>query len=362
MRILLMITGLGIGGAERQVCDLADRFVALGHAVTILSLTGEVLMRPMSSSVKILDLNMSKSPLSVLAAYRDCRRHIKAFNPDVIHSHMVHANLLARLLRLSLPMPALICTAHNTNEGGALRMLAYRLTAPLADLMTNVSHEAVDAFIIKKACKKEAIKVVYNGIDSAKFMFSAQSREQKRAELHMADETKMILAVGRLAEQKDHPNLLRAFKQFINTEKNARLVIVGSGALEAQLKELAQSLGLEGSVLFLGHRSDVNELMCAADLFVLSSKYEGFGLVVAEAMLCKLPVVATHCGGVKEVIGDYGHLVSTEDSNQLALAMLQAFELSMPEKNRVVTKARARIIEHFDLDNVANQWLSLYQS
>ncbi|MBN2869713.1 MAG: glycosyltransferase, partial [Campylobacterales bacterium] len=123
MKIALMITGMGMGGAERQVCDLADRFTALGHEVLIIYLTGKAVIRPDHPDIRLIGMEMSKTPLSFIKTYIRLRRILRDFTPDVLHTHMVHANLVARLLRLSMHIPRLICTAHSTNEGGRLRML-----------------------------------------------------------------------------------------------------------------------------------------------------------------------------------------------------------------------------------------------
>ncbi|MGL5947829.1 MAG: glycosyltransferase [Aeromonas sp.] len=118
MKILLIITGLGMGGAERQVCDLADQFAAKGHEVLLISMTGETVNRPLSAKIEVVELRMAKTPLGFIKAYSKTRNLIKKFKPDVVHSHMVHANLFSRLLRLTTRFKKLICTAHSSNEGG----------------------------------------------------------------------------------------------------------------------------------------------------------------------------------------------------------------------------------------------------
>ncbi|TNG92181.1 glycosyltransferase, partial [Pasteurellaceae bacterium UScroc12] len=164
MRILLIITGLGMGGAERQVCDLADEFHKMGNNVAIISLTGEEIVSPMSKDIKIYSLNMKKNIFGLIHSLVQAKKVINKFNPDIVHSHMFHANLFARLLRIITPMKKLICTAHNTNEGGHIRMLAYRITDFLSDLNTNVSQEAVECFIQKGASPSNKMIPMLNGV------------------------------------------------------------------------------------------------------------------------------------------------------------------------------------------------------
>lgn len=360
MKLLFLITGLGVGGAERLVVNLADKMSARGHQVMIVSLTGPTLFKPVDPAIQVVALEMVKSPLGFVRAYGLLRRLIHEFQPNVVHSHMVHANLLARLVRLSVSVPRLVCTAHNTNEGGRLRMLAYRLTDALADVSTNVSREAVEAFEGQGAVPRGKMLAVLNGIDCEVFSPDARSRSEIRQSFAVDREIKVFIAVGRLFEAKDYPNLLNAFAQASTSLTHSCLWIVGDGPLRADLEARAGTLGLTGRVRFLGVRHDIPALLRAADVFVLSSAWEGFGLVVAEAMATETPVVATNCGGVKEVVGDCGYLVPPCDSKALAIAMIEAASLSDVQVKAMGQRARQRIVARFSLDRTVDSWLDIY--
>lgn len=360
MKILLIITGLGMGGAERQVCDLADKFAAKDHEVLLISMTGKTVNRPLSNSVYVAELKMAKTPIGFVKSYWQARQLIKQFNPDVVHSHMVHANLFARLLRLSVRIPKLICTAHSTSEGGRGRMLAYRITDKLCDISTNVSQEAVDAFFAQGAVAKGRMLAMHNGIDTERFTFDINHRIRLRTELNISEEIPLLLAVGRLNVAKDYPNLLLAFHHIIKAGSLAHLVIIGVGDEETKLIKMVAELGLCKRVYFLGLRHDVHEWMSAADLFVLSSAWEGFGLVVAEAMACERLVVATDCGGVREVVANCGVLVPPKNSTELARALTDCLSLSAEQVKEQGRAARQRIVEHYSLKSQAANWLRLY--
>ncbi|MCU8069542.1 glycosyltransferase [Shewanella sp. SM32] len=362
MKITLIITGLGMGGAERQVCDLADQFAENNHQVLVISMTGENINLPQSTLVEVVSLNMSKTPLGFISAYRQTRKLIKAFKPNVVHSHMVHANLFARLLRLSTQIEKLVCTAHSSNEGGLGRMLAYRFTDSLCDLNTNVSQEAVDISVKRRSAPARRIIAMHNGIDTERFTFNHESRATLRATLKLLDQTPLILAVGRLTEAKDYPNLLTAFAQLPYTLDNSQLVIIGTGEEQAPISALAAQLGLTSRVHFLGLQRNVHEWMSAADVFVLSSAWEGFGLVVAEAMACERVVVATDCGGVREVVGDAGFLVEIKNSQQLAAVIEEAINLPVGRKKQLGTDARQRVIDRYSLSVIADKWLEIYSN
>lgn len=360
MKVSLIITGLGMGGAERQVCDLADQFTAKGHKVLLISMTGETVNRPLSSKIDVSELNMAKTPIGFIKAYWQARQLIKQFKPDVVHSHMVHANLFSRLLRLSVRIPKLICTAHSTSEGGRGRMLAYRITDKLCDISTNVSQEAVDAFFAQGAVAKGRMLAMHNGIDTERFTFDINHRIRLRIELNISEEIPLLLAVGRLNVAKDYPNLLLAFHHIIKAGSLAHLVIIGVGDEETKLIKMVAELGLCKRVYFLGLRHDVHEWMSAADLFVLSSAWEGFGLVVAEAMACERLVVATDCGGVREVVANCGVLVPPKNSTELARALTDCLSLSAEQVKEQGRAARQRIVEHYSLKSQAANWLRLY--
>lgn len=227
MRILFVITGLGVGGAERQVVDLADGLRKKGCEVKICYLTGPCLIRPVNAEIGVVGFNIAKSLTGFISAYAMLRKVILEFRPDVVHSHMVHSNLLSRLVRLSTYIPRLICTAHSNNEGGMLRMLAYRATARLADVTTNVSADAVAAFEAKGAIRSGTMLTVSNGIDTTRFSPNHSSRSAIRQAADVIDTDKLILAVGRFNEAKDYPNLFHAYKILRESGEVAKLWIAG---------------------------------------------------------------------------------------------------------------------------------------
>lgn len=360
MKILYVITGLAQGGAERVVCDLADKMYEKGHQIKIAYLIGEILTRPVHNDIEIIKVNLNNVS-SVIPAYFKLAKIVKNYQPDVVHSHMVHANLLTRLVRLSSPMTRLICTAHNSNEGGKLRMLAYRSTHKLANISTNVSCEAVQAFENKRAVPKGGMQAIYNGINLKKFSYSVGSKSTIANELGLAHDYQIILAVGRFSEQKDYPNLLKAvsiLKQ--NFEQPFRLVIAGDGELRELIENLIKKFDLVEDVILLGRRDDIANLMSAADLFVLPSAYEGFGLVVAEAMACKCLVVATDSGGVAEVINNDQFLVPPCNSELLAKKIKYALSLDKNTHDEIVLKNLSHVKRSFSLDLIVENWIKLY--
>lgn len=358
MKVLFVITGLGMGGAEHVVSNLADELVKLGHDVKIVYLTGEVMVSPKNSDIELISVGMD-SQKDFLKAYFKLRRVVKAFKPDVVHSHMFHANTISRLLRLTTNIPKLVSSSHNTNEGGRSRMLAYRLTDKLVTISTNVSQEAVDILVNKGAIKSGRMVSVVNGIDTSYFRFDNDARKMKRIELGIVDK-KIILAVGSLTLQKDYNNLLNAIALLKRDRDDFKLFIAGDGTLKTELMTLTKKLNIEDSVEFLGICRDIPTLMSASDIFVLSSAWEGFGLVVAEAMATERVVVATDCGGVSEVVGSEGFLVKPNNSSFLSETLNKALNLSNEERSNIGMNARKHIVDNYSLSANVEAYLSLY--
>lgn len=353
MKILYVITGLGVGGAEKVVCDLADQMILKGHDVKIVYLTGSVLVKPISPRIELLPLHLN-SASNVFSASRKYKKIIRDFSPDVIHSHMIHANIFARLNHLSFKYIRLICTAHNSNEGGRVRMLAYKLTNFLSNLNTNVSQEASESLISKGAFNKNNLITVYNGIDLNKFNFF--NKDKSSNELS-------FLSVGRFNKQKDYPNLFQAISILKNTiDKEVKFYIAGDGELRPQLEQLIVDLGISDCVVLLGKRSDIPNLLNKADYFVLSSRHEGLPTVVIEAMACGTFVIATDCGGSAEIMGDTGILVPPQNSEALAQALNQAVNKTALEIQENNLKARQRVEELFSLEKSVENWLKIYRN
>ncbi|MWL88194.1 MULTISPECIES: glycosyltransferase [unclassified Cupriavidus] len=357
MRILLVVTGLKVGGAEHQVVALAREFLRLGHTVAILSLSpGREIEPPVDAHV--VELNMRKTPAGMVRALGQARALIHNWRPDVMHAHMVHANLFARALTRITRCPPLVCTGHSFREGGRLRMLAYRATDRWTRLTTHVSSDGRQGMIATGAVPAQRIVVMPNGIDTYHFQPDPALRHATRAQLGIDGNTRLLLNVGRLAPEKSQETLIRAFAQ-IDPAVRARLFIAGDGALRQPLSELVTSLGLASSVTLLGRRDDISALLNAADAFALSSNVEGLPMVLVEALACGCPVVSTNAPGVAEVVGELGTVVPRGDVRALAMSLAKTLRDGRGTHAEQAAR-RDRVLLTFSIDTVAQRWLALY--
>ncbi|CAG2128470.1 D-inositol-3-phosphate glycosyltransferase [Cupriavidus yeoncheonensis] len=361
MRILLLTTGLKLGGAERQVADLASQFTALGHNVAVVSLTlaQEIELPP---GVTLFRVDLRKAPLQFLFTLRAVRKWVEDWCPDIVHAHMFHANIFARLMRAQrstgnrIPV---VCTAHSLREGGWLRMLAYRLTDRWCALTTHVSAEGRQYMLDVHATTADRIRVMPNGIDTDRFRPDPNARIQTRRALGLGPDSRILLNVGRLVPEKAQQHLIEAFavlRRDPQVAANTHLLIAGDGPLREALSSHAAALGLSHVVRLLGPCSNVPELMNASDVFVLSSVLEGLPLVVAEALACETAVVATDVSGIRSLLAASGTIVAPANIGELATAMRMALR-----ERQDVASGRAHVVATYGLPHVAMQWIQFYQ-
>jgi len=364
MRILFLSTTMGMGGADQQLLTLAEGLRAHGHEVMIVSMTP---LGPMGLEAR--EMGIATESLRIKRGVPDPRglirlaRLVRAWRPDVLHSHMVHANLLARAVKLLAPVPALVSTIHSIYDGGRLRMAAYRLTNGLVDQMTIVSQTAADRFIAERIIPARLLMVVPNSVDTDRFRdVPAGTRESLRRELGLGARFAW-LAVGRFEVAKDYPNMLRAFAQVRERHPDVLLLLVGRGSLQPETEALTQELVSAGNVRFLGVRRDVPALLSAADGYLMSSAWEGMPIVLLEAAAAGLPIVATRVGGNPEVVLDEetGFLVPPRNSDALAGAMLRLMRLPESERRRLGGRGNKQDNAHYGVSRAVERWEELYR-
>lgn len=359
-----IITQLDVGGVT-QIVSLIERLKRRDHTLRLISLLPALAFteRLSRSGISIHILNMRSKFDTPLALLRLVRL-LKSSPPDILHAHCFHANMLARMVHPFLPKLKILCTAHNTYEvrtsykkaqNTSLRDWAYRLTNPLSDLNTTISEAVRQRLIDDKVFPADKTQTIFNGIDLDQFHPTVTEPQD-----HVLRRDFLWLTVGRLVKQKDHATLLDAFTHI----NGARLSIAGDGPLRSELERHAERNALASRATFLGTRHDMPDLYRTADGFVLSSEFEGYGLVVAEAMASGLPVVVTDSGGPTEIVGNdeqAGYVVPIKNPSALATAMTRVMALSPTERQRMGQIGRQRV-QRFSLDAITDQWESTYAS
>jgi glycosyltransferase involved in cell wall biosynthesis len=369
-RILLLSTNLGIGGgAEEQVQQLGLELRKRDWTVGVVSMlpAGALQSEFERCGVNIGSLNMKRGipdPRSVLKLARVIRR----YQPDIVHSHMTHANLLARAVRPLVDVPALVCTLHGSKmhsvKGGStrLRELAHRFTDRWADVTTTICNAAAECCVEDGAVPAQKVMVLPNGVDTDRYQPCAAVREGMRKSLDV--ENKLVwLAVGRFELPKNYAVMIRAFSFALQTSgREMVLLICGSGSMQPQIEEMVRKLGLEAHVRFLGVRRDIPEVMNAADAFILSSDTEGLPMVLLQASATGLPIVATAVGGNGDVVqhNRTGFLVPRGDAMELAGAIERMSCLNSFDRARLGGAGRQFTHDNFGIGHIVDLWERLY--
>jgi len=364
MRILHLIESLEFGGAEKVVVTLANS-MARSHEVSVCCVKriGE-LARELDPAIHVHCLeagegNDYRLPFRLAALVR--REGL-----EVVHSHnwslFIEAAVGGRWARV----PALVHTVHGpylshaANWGGALkRGLRHHLERRMASRFRRIAtvSDAIARYVVEEiGLPAERVVTVHNGIPDG---IAAPGRSHRRASEAGGGVT--FITTGRLAAVKNHALLLRAFAHVVRSAPGARLVVVGDGPERARLTALVDELGLGRAVTLLGFRTDVRDQLAQADVFVLSSSYEGISMALLEAMQAGLPAVATRVGGVPETIvdGDTGVLVEPDDADGLAAALLR-LAASPDLRAEMGRRGRALQAGKFSLGGMTERYLQIY--
>jgi len=358
-RVVLVTNGLGCGGAEAQLLRLARMLAARGDEVGILSILPIVECPEADGlAIPVTMLDAGHVARGARAIYSGARI-LRKWAPDTLISFVYQANVLGRIAGRIAGVPTIVSSIRNEHFGTRTRDRVLRRTDALATVTTTNSARGARSLIDRRVVRADRLVVVPNGVDTHRYRTSAARRADSRAALGVHKDDFVWLSVGRLHDQKDHATLLRALAYLPGPRPT--VAIAGDGPLRGHLEALAAQLGVDPSVRFLGQRSDVPNLLGAADGLVLSSAWEGSPNVVLEAMAAAVPVVATEVGGVPELVrsGETGYVVPPNDAGALADAM--RFLMTRPSAARQTLGIQARdfVEREHSLDAMRTGWFTV---
>ncbi len=356
MRLLLLIKGLGLGGAEQHVLQLATAMRDRGHAVRVAYLLphkGELSTALSAEGIAAVCWGSGGGPWW-RSAWRLAWQDLRSFRPDTVHAHLPVTGMLARLFKPLLGYH-LVYTEHIT----------YPLLHPLTRLLHRASWWLDDAAV---SCSQgvadslpRASLVVDNGIAAST---PASAPIAMRTALGIPADARILLCVANFRPQKNHPLLLRAFDRASQTKcmNDWHLVLVGQDASERPgCAALAASLDSRARIHFAGKRTEAAAWMGEADAFVLSSEEEGLPLALLEAMRAGLPAVVTAVGGMPQVVTpETGFVVPRGDEAALAKA-LQRLASDEALRRQMGMEARLRFTTHYTQDAMLDQLERLYK-
>lgn len=348
MRILFYINTLNTGGAERVMANLANQFAKDNDVIFVTSKKTEKEYE-LSQQVEryVLDKDNVISGRIIQNVNRICnlRRIIKEKKPDIVVSFMAEANFRSIIASIGLSCKTLVSVRNEPRReyAGKLGYIVGKFILPFADGCVFQTEDAKKWF--SKRLRNKS-RIIFNAV---KEDFYATERCIKKGR---------IVTCGRLEAQKNHIMLIRAIKQLESKEKNYELHIYGDGKLKKEIENEINELRLSKKIKLMGVTKDVCKVLSEADLFVMSSDYEGMPNALLEAMAVGVPVIATDCpcGGPKMILGnnDNGLLVKVGDVEEMAEAIwsLLSDEHKMAEYSE---RGKKKAMEFFP-DEVFEQW------
>lgn len=360
-KISILLPNLQPGGAERVCIYLANAFVARGHQVDMVLMRAQGELMPLlDARVRVVDLHAPR----VRNLYGPLRRYLLQTQPAAVLANMWPLTVMAvgvtRLSRLHTRVAVVEHSnwsasihIHNLLHRIALR-LSMRALMPLADVRVGVSGGVARDLENVAGLREGSVCTVFNPVTGIHSKHDVLPVTHGMAHEWMCSPHKRIIAIGTLKSEKRFDYLLRAFA--LLAQRDARLLILGEGGERQSLEALADSLGVSERVSMPGFTRDPSQFLRIADLFVLTSDYEGLPTVLIEALEQGTPVVSTDCpSGPREILeeGKHGTLVPVGDVDALARAMEDALTR---DHDREALKRRA---EDFSVDKAADAYLGL---
>ena len=360
MRVIHLLAPARVGGLERVVHTLSNGLAKEGVAVVVAEIVGGSPCAPLTRSkgepggLELVSIPVAeRAYIAERRAIRSLLRHVK---PDILHTHGYRPDVLDSPVARALGIPT-VTTVHGFT-GGGFRNRLYEWLQKRAfrrfDAVVAVSRSIAEA-VLEAGVNSEKIHLVRNAWHpDAELM----SRDLARRELGLRHEEKVLGWVGRLTQEKGPEVMLRAMERL--RASDVRLCMIGSGAMEAGLRRLAERLGIQDRIKWVGEITDAYRFFSALDVMVLSSWTEGTPMVLLEAMAAEVPIVTTAVGGIPDMLSPAeAVLVPPGSPESLAEAIRNV--VSEPEMARSrASNARARLIQEFALDPWVDKYCGIY--
>jgi glycosyltransferase involved in cell wall biosynthesis len=363
-RLTFLIRDLGYAGAQRQLVGLATGLPREEFEISVLHFRSGPLEEELrAAGIKTVCVR-KKGRWDLIGFFLRLVPAARAERPDILHAYLTESNVLSVLLKPFLRGAHIVWGLRDsqTDAGlwGLLGRLSFRLSRLLsrqADLIIANSAAGRD-YYFSQGFSTEKIAVIPNGIDVDRFAPRPDARIELRSEWKIPPDDFLFGQVGRLNPMKDHATLLRAAALVCRTHPRARLVCVGDGdgGYAAELRRLADELGIADRMLWQPARRDMAAVYNACDALVSSSSFgEGFSNVVAEAMACGVPCVVTDVGDSARIVAHAGSTVPPSQPGAMAAAMVRLMETGPDGMAELKTRARARIVENFSTPHLVRR-------
>jgi glycosyltransferase involved in cell wall biosynthesis len=370
VRVVHVITGLDVGGAELMLARLLAAIDPMRVENVVISLTdrGALADRFVKLNVPVYALGM-RSWRSTIAGLTTLIGLLRRLAPDVVQTWLYHADFFGSIAGKIARAPKIAwnvrCSELNPRDQPRLTSMLLRVLPSLSRWPAVVvcNSEAGLRAHQRLGYRPQSWALIPNGVDTDVFRPSRADRAAVRRELGVADDEPLIGMAARLHPMKNHAGFLQAAAQVAVKRRDARFLVMGRGvAASERLIQIAAELGLGGRVHLLDERSDPAAMFAALDVAVSSSSYgEGFPNVIAEAMACSVPCVATDVGDSAAIMGAAGIIVAPGDPGALAIALVRVLAMEPASRKALGQSGRDRIVSEYSLGHVADRYERLYE-
>lgn len=368
MRVAHITKSTGIAGSERHLSLLLPGLRARGVKTCMLVL--EDPRHPVTAWCRALREGVDTVQTIPVYAHLDpgltsrLAQQLRAFQPDVVHTHLLHADLYGLAASRRAGVPHAVSSRHNQDAFRHNPFIKWLNRRAMRHVERVIAISASVARFVSEVegTPPQRVVTIHYGLDAP--LSGPHDRERARARLGLTggDDLALIGFVGRLVRQKGADLALQAFAKARRRYPQSRLVIVGDGPRRRRLEAQAERLALTDSVIFTGWADDASSLMPAFDMVVAPSRWEGFGLIILEAMGRGRPVIASRAGAFPEIVadGETGLLVPSESPDALADAMESL--LGAPDRAADMGRAgKARLAETFSVGKMVDATLRVYE-
>ncbi len=346
--------GLGLGGQERVVVDLAKCFHQLGYKSIVCTTQ---FGGPLVEELELLQIPFHTFGLIKsydLRALPEAIRYLQDNNVNVVITHGASGCLVPKLAAILGKTPVLINVEHNISDDKKFaHILLNKILSTFSDQIICISENAKQSLLRVERINPAKVAVIPNGLNTDRFSEVHDSREKQKG-------PKRVGIVSRFYEQKGHIYFIEAAARVIKSFVDVEFIFVGDGTLKAFIEQKAEELALSKYCKFLGYRTDVDQLLQSFDIFVLPSLWEGLPISLLEAQYFGIAAIATDVGGIPEVItnGYNGLLVSPKDPASLAAAMLKVLN-DDNLRNELGLHGKQVFARKFGADIMANAYIKL---
>jgi glycosyltransferase involved in cell wall biosynthesis len=366
IKVVHLVTSLEVGGAQHNMLLGLPRLDPERYEHILVSIMNRMQMEQQFRQLGIEVHSLGLSKKTDLAVALRLRSLLKKIRPDILHTYLIHSNVLGRIVGRLVGVPTIIGSELTIGQAGTLGKLLTKLTNPLTDAVEVNSKTGGKAVMADLGVPEHKIEVILPGLDLDAFS-GTDNRTKIRSEIGVSDEQHLILFVGRLRSVKGPEYGIKAFAIAVSENPSLHLVIAGEGEQRKFLENLTTELGIEEKITFLGARKDLPDVLSAADSILMSSLTEGFPRVANEAMAASKPVVATRVGGIPEAIIDNvtGLLVESKDIDAMSNAIIR-LSSDTELQQRLGNTARQHAEIHYSassyvsrLDEMYSRWANL---